>query len=50
MPAVGLRACEFLMPLLPFSSFPLDYFKIVMTFFGIRLWEEKIWQDFLVIN
>lgn len=50
MTAVGPSVCEFLMPLLSFSNFPLDYFKIVMTFFGIGLWEETSWQDFHVTN
>ena len=42
--------CEFLMPLLSFSSFSLDCFRIVMTFSGIGLWEETSWQDFHVTN
>lgn len=50
MPILGPSVCEFLMPLLSFSSFPLDYVQIVMTFFGVRLWEETIWQDFHVTN
>lgn len=46
VPAVGPSVCEFLMPLLSCSDFPLDCFKIVMTFFGMGLWEETSWQDF----
>lgn len=50
MPAVGPSVCEFLMPSLSCSDFPLDCFKIAMTFFGMGLWEETSWQDFHVTD